>query len=124
MRCLIVEPDTTLCAALSDSIHDLGHSAVCTASVVEAERRLRLVDFDVLMLDHDLPDAQTQRLIRLYRSLRPAAHVLRLTGCEVFTDGSGARLAPHIVHLLAGQNKRSAPPNRPGPLAAAMAWLS
>ncbi len=124
MRCLIVEPDAGLCSALSDSILELGHSAVCTPTPADAERRMRMVEFDILMIDHNLPGGQAQRLMRIFQSLRPEAHVLRLTGCEVYPDGQGARLAPHILRLLAGQQGPIVPPKRPGPLATAMAWLT
>ncbi len=124
MRCLIVEPDASFRSALSDSILELGHSAVCAPNPTDAERRMRMVEFDILMLYQDMPDGQAKRLMRIFQSLRPEAHVLSLTGCEVYPDGQGARLAPHILRLLAGQHGIAVPPKRPGPLATAMAWLT
>lgn len=122
MRCLIIEPNQTLSAGLADAIEDLGHSALIAGSSAEAKSRLRMGNYDVVMLAHEFSPTRATELIRMCRATNPAAHTLRLTGCEVTSDGRNTQLAPHIVRMLAGPDAGN--PTSSRSISSAISWLS
>lgn len=126
MRCLIAQSDATLCAMLCDTLEAMGHSATCAETAADARRRLQHTSYDLVVLDHALPAREAGRLAHLAIERSKEARVLTLTGCEVFPQQGGARLAPAIMQLLQDVAPRRAkrPHFAPAPLHRDLAWLS
>ncbi|AXI46028.1 hypothetical protein C1J03_08370 [Sulfitobacter sp. SK012] len=122
MRCLIVEMDPIFSEMLCDKIESLGHSATRARTVQDAKPLLQKGLLDIVMFDHAMQDAQIMRLTRLKDTLCPGAKMIKLTDCEMLPDRSGVRLAPALAQVLAAPTAPIA--QRPGPLAAAIAWLT
>ena len=79
VRLLLVEDDAALVAAMTRGLRGAGFAVDTAASADECLRLVRLSEYDVLVLDLGLPDADGLTLLRLLRERELAAPVLVLT---------------------------------------------
>lgn len=79
MRLLLVEDETDLGEAVLERARDEGHVADRVASLEEARAALAIVDYDVVLLDLNLPDGSGRQLLREMRAFSQNIGVLVTT---------------------------------------------
>lgn len=100
MKCLIVEDDPFLSFVLAEnlSLHDLPFRAARTVS--EATALLRKDKFDVIILDHYLPDGMSGDVSFLAASTQPNCRIILLTGAHAYPRGEHTIMAPGVDWVL------------------------
>ncbi len=94
-KLLVVEDDQTLRESVSDKLTFEHHHVETAENFAEATDMLILSDYDVLILDWELPDGTGIDILKQYRTRGGQAPVLMLTGKSAINDkesgfGAGA----------------------------------
>lgn len=85
-KILVVEDDFDLCSSLQDLL-EMDHHKVDTANNgAEALQQLRFSEYDLVLLDWNLPDMQGVDICKQFRANGGACPVLMLTGKGNVTD--------------------------------------
>jgi two-component system OmpR family response regulator len=85
-KILVVEDDFDLCSSLQDLL-EMDHHKVDTANTgAEALQQLKFSEYDLLLLDWNLPDMQGVDICKQFRANGGACPVLMLTGKGNVTD--------------------------------------
>ena len=122
MRVLIAEDDSLLAEGLARSLRDSGYAVDCVNTGAEADSATAAFEFDLLILDLNLPKMSGLEVLKRLRSRSRELPVLILTGqsgvedrlsgeavCLGGTEGTRARAyAPyhrcaHVVSTRAAQ---------------------
>jgi two-component system OmpR family response regulator len=86
VRILIAEDDAILAEGLRYSLRDAGYSVDRVTTGIEADAALRTGEFDLLILDLDLPKMSGLEVLRQLRSRGSAVPVLILTAADGVND--------------------------------------
>ena len=92
---LIVDDDSCLRDSLTQALADEGYFVVGAKDGTEAITNLDLVNYDLILLDLDLPRVDGTEVARLFRDLAPTVPIVVMTGHSM-----GRRLAKILA--LAG----------------------
>ncbi len=87
---LIIDDDRVFCDVLSRRINRLGHHTVFTLTLEDGIKMAFTREFDVIMLDVQLPDGNGIQAISKFRELNHSPEVIIITGSG---DPDGAELA-------------------------------
>lgn len=79
MHILIVEDDSVLADALTHSLRSAGHAVDCMTTGTEADRALGTADYDLVVLDIELPGMDGYDVLRRMRERKQQIPVLILT---------------------------------------------
>ncbi|MBX9952430.1 MAG: response regulator transcription factor [Candidatus Obscuribacterales bacterium] len=85
-KVLVVEDDADTGATIKDLLVLESHTVEVVADGVEANNRLQQYDYDLVVLDWELPDTTGVDILKDYRSNRGKTPVLMLTGRSDFAD--------------------------------------
>lgn len=81
MRLLFVDDNDVMRIDLSNLLTQMGHEVTDAASLAEARARMdEGAAFDVILLDHALPDGKASDLVPDIRKNLPAAKIVLLSG--------------------------------------------
>jgi DNA-binding response OmpR family regulator len=86
MRLLVVEDDAQLCSVIAAALTDLGHSVQSAHNGVEADLTLVTNQYDLVVLDLNLPRLDGITVLRRFRARGRAAPVLILTARDAVGD--------------------------------------
>jgi two-component system OmpR family response regulator len=86
MRILVVEDDSVLADALTHSLRDLGYAVDCLMSGDEADRALASEEYDLVVLDIELPVLDGLEVLRRLRRRKAKVPVLMLTARDSVHD--------------------------------------
>lgn len=86
MRILIVEDDHILSKALVHRMHRLGHGVDLATTGNQANQLLAIQDYDLVILDLNLPDMDGSDILRFIRDKRVETPVLVLTARTLVED--------------------------------------
>jgi two-component system, OmpR family, response regulator len=86
MRILIAEDDTILADGLAHSLRSLGHAVDCMATGAEADRALSAEEYDLVVLDIELPLLDGFEVLRRLRKRKANVPVLVLTARDSVHD--------------------------------------
>lgn len=86
MRILVVEDDSLLAEGLVNVLSRAGHAVDHAATGARAEQALASTEFDLVVLDVGLPDADGFELLRRLRAERLPLSVLVLTARDAIED--------------------------------------
>ena len=100
MKCLIVEDDPFLSFVLAENFSLLNYSFRSARSVVEATELLRKDKFDLIVLDHYLPDGMSGDISFLAASTQPNCRIILLTGAYAYPRGEHTLMAPGVDWVL------------------------
>jgi two-component system NtrC family response regulator len=89
-RILIIDDDEMTCAMLGSMAEQLGHAAESSGTVLEGERAAGEGDYDLVLLDVNLPDGNGLELLPKIRTLESRPEVIIITAVG---DADGAELA-------------------------------
>ena len=79
-RVLVVEDDSFLAELICECLNLGAHDAMCAETGAEAMNLLGSEQFDVILLDWQLPDMEGIDILRKYREGSGSAKVVMLTG--------------------------------------------
>jgi DNA-binding response OmpR family regulator len=79
-RVLVVDDEVLICEGLSKILRRLGHTADVSYSPDDALARLEVIDYDVMILDLQMPGASAQETLQRARQLRSRLRVIVLSG--------------------------------------------
>ncbi len=85
-KVLVVEDDTDTGATIKDLLVLESHIVEVVADGAEAASRLQQYDYDLIVLDWELPDTTGVEVLKEYRQQRGKTPVLMLTGRSDFAD--------------------------------------
>ena len=85
-RILIVDDDRRLCQELALCLEEEGHVAECVFDGVHGEERVRQNQYDVILLDVKLPNANGLDVLRKMKELQPEAAVILVTGRSLIEE--------------------------------------
>ncbi|KKM67639.1 hypothetical protein LCGC14_1469090 [marine sediment metagenome] len=94
MRLLVVEDEPDLAQAVADHLRAGGHTPDCAATLDEAEAAVRVIAYDLVLLDLRLPDGDGLTLLRALRDRGASVPVLIVTARD--------RIMERIAGLEAG----------------------
>jgi DNA-binding response OmpR family regulator len=80
MNILIVEDDSDAAQVLEKNLIQWGYEVEQATTCAEALKKVRLFDFDLILLDLFLPDGQGHTLIPDFKQLAPDAVIVTMTG--------------------------------------------
>lgn len=86
MHILVVEDDPVLADAVTHSLRGRGHAVDCLMTGTEADRALATVDYDLVVLDIELPRMDGFEVLRRLRDRRQKTPVLILTARDSVHD--------------------------------------
>src|ERR1700752_4587854 len=86
MRVLIAEDERRLADAIARGLRREGIAVDLAADGADALVKARVVRYDVLVLDRDLPEVQGDEVCRLVRGERPETGILMLTAAAELED--------------------------------------
>lgn len=86
MRVLLVEDDTHLSNILERALRTRGHAVDLTGSVAEAITAARSADYNVIVLDRQLPDGDGAEVCRALRAQQLSVPILMLTVRDSLAD--------------------------------------
>lgn len=86
MRILLVEDDTSLCDALSQSLRSEGYAVNCVETGAEALQAIATNEFTLLILDLGLPDMDGLEVLAKARKRKQLIPTLILTARDSMTD--------------------------------------
>jgi two-component system OmpR family response regulator len=86
MRILVVEDDTVLADALTHTLRDLGYAVDCLMTGSEADRALADEQYDLVVLDIELPVLDGLEVLRRMRRRKAKVPVLMLTARDSVHD--------------------------------------
>lgn len=79
-KILLVEDDRDLCTVISDSLEAQSHTMEMVHTGTEGRERILCFEYDLVILDWDLPKISGIEILREMRDKGCGAHVLMLTG--------------------------------------------
>lgn len=85
-KILVVEDDAELSKKLTDWLESQHHKPECTADGLKASELLRLCEYDLVILDWDLPGRSGIEVLREFRDAGGTTPVLMLTGKDELDD--------------------------------------
>lgn len=85
-KVLVVEDDADTGATIKDLLVLESHTVEVVADGSEASNRLQQYDYDLVVLDWELPDKTGVEVLKEYRDNRGKTPMLMLTGRSDFTD--------------------------------------
>jgi DNA-binding response OmpR family regulator len=85
-KVLVVEDDAAIAKVAVDSITQRNHIAEHAGSVAEALARLAVSDYDLIVLDWNLPDGEGIEILRNYRKNNGLAPIMMLTAKSNIED--------------------------------------
>jgi DNA-binding response OmpR family regulator len=100
MHCLIVEDDPQLAFMLSENLQDIGCETSTEYTVKDAISALRCRKFDIILLDHHLPDGTSNDIAMLAATTQPNCRIILLTGGAIYPRGEHADMAPGVDWLM------------------------
>jgi len=80
MNILLVEDDPDAAQILEKNLSQWGHEVEQAATCSEAVKKVRLFDFDLILLDLFLPDGLGHSLIPDFKQVAPEAIIVTMTG--------------------------------------------
>ncbi|RPI74258.1 MAG: response regulator [Desulfobacteraceae bacterium] len=80
MNILLIEDDPDAAQILEKNLSQWGHEVEQAATCAEALKKVRLFNFDLILLDLFLPDGQGQDLIPHFKQWAPDAVIVTMTG--------------------------------------------
>lgn len=80
MRILLVDDDEDISEELKDWLKDCGHSVEAVYSGPEALEHLKYFQYDLIILDYQLPGKPGKEVCREYRTAGGATPIIMLTG--------------------------------------------
>jgi DNA-binding response OmpR family regulator len=86
MRVLVVEDERRLADAIARGLRREGMAVDLAADGADAIAKSRVVRYDVLVLDRDLPEVHGDDVCQLVRSERPEAAIIMLTAAAELED--------------------------------------
>jgi len=86
MRVLIAEDETRLAAAIARGLRGEGMAVDLAPDGSDALAKARIVRYDVLVLDRDLPLLPGDEVCRVVRRERPETGILMLTAAGALED--------------------------------------
>ncbi len=86
MRILVAEDDLILADGLAHTLRGLGHAVDCVASGADADRALAAEDYELVILDIELPTFDGFEVLRRLRRRKSAMPVLVLTARDAVHD--------------------------------------
>ncbi|MBI4203832.1 MAG: response regulator transcription factor [Betaproteobacteria bacterium] len=86
MHILVVEDDSVLADALTNSLRALGYAVDCMMTGTDADRALATDDYDLVVLDIELPKLDGFEVLRRMRERKQSVPVLILTAREAVYD--------------------------------------
>ncbi|MBV9309903.1 MAG: response regulator transcription factor [Solirubrobacterales bacterium] len=86
MRVLIAEDESRLAAAIARGLRSEGIAVDVAPDGSDAVAKARIVRYDVLVLDRDLPSLHGDEVCRLVRRERPETGILMLTAAGALED--------------------------------------
>ena len=86
MRVLVVEDDAQLRGVIVATLADLGHSVQSAADGVEADLAIATAEYDLIVLDLNLPRLDGIEVLRRFRARRRPTPVLILTARDSVRD--------------------------------------
>jgi EAL domain-containing protein (putative c-di-GMP-specific phosphodiesterase class I)/ActR/RegA family two-component response regulator len=90
---LVADDDRTQCAIIAAAAGRIGHGVIATNSVEDAAARLRVSDFQTVIVDLAIGERDGIELLRAVATLRPAPRVIIVSGCEERILNAAARFA-------------------------------
>jgi two-component system, NtrC family, response regulator len=87
---LVIDDDRTICDAIAEVVHQIGHEARCASTYREGLEESRLREFALVLVDVQLPDGNGLDLLPRLREKLPPPEVIIMTG---HGDPDGAELA-------------------------------
>ncbi len=85
-KVLVIEDDTDTGATIRDLLVLESHIVEVVESGFEADSRLRQYNYDLIVLDWELPDRSGVEVLKEYRARKGKTAVLMLTGRSDFSD--------------------------------------
>src|SRR5688572_4166108 len=85
-KILVVEDDSDVALCISDALQAQRHIVEDVASGAEASSRLKHYEYDLLILDWELPEVSGVEICQRYRREAGQAPVLMLTGRNAISD--------------------------------------
>ena len=79
-RVLIVEDDSYLLETLTQALADEGYFVVGAKDGTEAITDLNLVDYDLILLDLEMPRIDGAEVARLFKDLAPSVPIVIMSG--------------------------------------------
>jgi DNA-binding response OmpR family regulator len=86
MRILVVEDDSILADGLAHTLRSMGHAVDCMATGPEADRALSAEEYELVILDIELPTFDGFEVLRRLRRRKSATPVLVLTARDSLHD--------------------------------------
>lgn len=86
MRILVVEDDLILADGLAHTLRGLGYAVDCVANGADADRALTAEDFELVILDIELPTFDGFEVLRRLRRRKSTVPVLVLTARDAVHD--------------------------------------
>ena len=79
-KVLIVDDDQSICKVLSNIIHQMGHDVVCKNLVSDGLQAIVSEDFDVVLMDVEMPDGKGLDILPDIQASSSAPEVIIMTG--------------------------------------------
>jgi CheY-like chemotaxis protein len=98
VRCLVVEDDDDVREMLQDALESGGHEVVVARDGADGLEKFKTAPFDVVITDLAMPRMNGVQLARDCKQLKPAVHVVMITGWGVAL--SAGRLADYGVDRI------------------------
>ncbi|WP_276496935.1 response regulator transcription factor [Pontibacter litorisediminis] len=86
MKLLIVEDEQVLLEEVSTYLTEQGYLCERASGFVEAEEKMLLYEYDVIVLDITLPDGSGLQLLKLLKQVNPEAGVLIVSARNALAD--------------------------------------
>jgi PAS domain S-box-containing protein len=80
LQVLIVEDDQNLAALIKHAFEKYSYNAETALTGTEAEIRLKTKAYDVVVIDHHMPDIKGDQLLVMFQQIQPEAVYLAITG--------------------------------------------
>jgi DNA-binding response OmpR family regulator len=109
-RILVIEGDVSLGASVVDFLEDEGFAAEAVATCEAARAKLRIMQYDMLIIDKELPDDGGAELLQELRSKGTEAPALLLTGHGSADDKAEAHGTDADDYLVKPFNMRELRP--------------
>jgi CheY-like chemotaxis protein len=94
---LIIDDDQGIREVLSEYLHELGYDILTAADGLEGMDKIRLQNFDLLLLDIRIPYVSGLGLLQIAREANPAIPVVCMTGYGSSPEKIAAEEVRHIL---------------------------
>ena len=89
-KILIVDDEPLMCSSLTELMSMQGYDALSASSGEEAHEKLTRFEFDVALLDMNLPDTDGHRMMDHINSVSPETIIIMITGTASLDSAIGA----------------------------------